>query len=50
MQPIIYELTYRNYCYNRNTFPQTAAERWGRLYGTAEAEAMEHRFQASLIN
>lgn len=39
------ELTYRNYCYNRNKRPDIEYKRWYKVFGEQEVDEMEERYQ-----
>lgn len=39
------ELTYRNYCYNRNKRPDIEYKRWGKVFGEKEVEEFEAKYQ-----
>jgi hypothetical protein len=44
MRPLVSELVYSNYRFNRDRSPAIAAERWARVFG-ASATALEQRYQ-----
>lgn len=44
MTPLISELVYSNYRFNRDRSPAIAAERWVRVFGDS-AVALEQRYQ-----
>lgn len=45
-QQIVDEITYLNYQANRDACPETAAERWRKVYGP-DVDWMEPRYQRS---
>jgi hypothetical protein len=46
-KPVIDELVYRSYCYNRVMFPEVAPERWAKIF--PNVPDMEERFLKTFI-